>query len=72
MFLSHESAEIYSNRRSDVDEGNKRNVIKNLQTEIEKLTTREEQREALKEKLWAQLEKNCYKKKKVNNDKRKL
>ena len=41
MFLSHESAEIYSNRRSDVDEGNKRNVIKNLQTEIEKLTTRE-------------------------------
>jgi hypothetical protein len=43
-----------------VDEGNKINVIKNLQTKIEKLITREEQREALKEKLWAQLEKNCY------------
>ena len=64
MFLFHESAKIYCNRRSDIDEGNKRNVIKNLPSKIEKLTSREEQREALKEKLWAQLEKNCCKKKK--------
>ena len=56
-----ESAEIYCNRRSDVDESNKRNVIKNLETKIEKLTTKEEQRKALKEKLRAQLENNGYK-----------
>ena len=46
-----ESAEIYCKRRSDVDEGNKRNVIKNLETKIEKLTIREEQREALRETM---------------------
>ena len=70
--MALESAEIYCNRRSDIDEGNKRNVIKNLETKIENLTTREEHRRALKEKLFAQLDKNGYKKKRVKNNKRKI
>lgn len=59
------------NRMSDVDEGLKRNVIKYLVMKIEKLTTRKEQRDSLKRKLWAQLEKNGYtKKKEEEKDKR--
>ena len=47
---------IYCNRRSDLDKGTKRNAIKNLEMKIEKLTTREKQRDLLKGKLWTQLE----------------
>ena len=49
--------------RSDVDEGTKRNLVKNLENKIGKLTTQENKEKLLKAKLWAQLNKNGYVKK---------
>ena len=41
LFHKKENAGIYCNIRSDVDEGTKRNLVKNLENKIGRLTTQE-------------------------------
>ena len=50
-----ENVGIYFDKRSDVDEGTKRNLVKILEKKIEKIT-----RNLLKGKLWTKLERNGY------------
>ena len=55
-----EYAGIFCNKRSDVDEGTKNNLVTNMERKIERLTTEEEDRKTLKEQLWEQLKTNGY------------
>ena len=55
-----ECKNVYCNIRSNVAEGTKRNLVKNLEKEIGRLTTQENKEKLLKEKLWTQLNKNGY------------
>ena len=43
-----ENSAIFCNKRSDVDEGSKKNLVTNMERKIEKLRTEEENRKALK------------------------
>ena len=63
-YQKEENAGIFCNWRSDVDKGTKRNLVKNIEKKIRKLTTEEKEREKLEERLWSQLGRNGYGKKK--------
>ena len=60
QYQKKENAGIYCNIRSDVDEGTKRNLVKNLKNKVGRLTTQENKEKLLKEQLWTQLNKNGY------------
>ena len=46
-FQKKENAGIFCNWRSDVDEGTKRNLVKNLENKVKKLTTEEKVKKKL-------------------------
>ena len=57
-----------------MDEGTKRNLVRNLENKLKKLTTEEKNKDILEEHLWCQLGRNGYRKKeegKKNEVKRK-
>ena len=56
----------------DVDDSTKKNVVKNLERKIRKLTTKEEDRVDLEESLWGQLKRNGYIKKKEERKRKEL
>ena len=58
-------------KRSEVDEGTKRNLISNMERRIEKLTIDEEYKKRLKDQLWKQLRRNEYGKRKERKKERK-
>ena len=47
-----------------MDESTKRNIVKNLERKIGRYTTIEEDRVSLEQRLWRQLRRNGYRKKK--------
>ena len=55
-----------------MDDSTKKNIVRNLERKIGKLTTEEEEKKKLKESIWGIMEKNRYKKKRKERKEKEL
>ena len=61
-YQKKKNAGIYCNWRSDVDKSTKRNIVRNIERKIKKITTEQDDKVKAEECLWRNRRKNRYKK----------